>query len=152
MSNKRKITLGLLVAIVLLVGLGTLGWGERVYRASGGQRGWSVGALVYQLSGWGQANYLADFGKQARPASKPPRATDEKMGPRGHFGGNFGQQRFERNFGYSRISPLFFLIRGLFCLVLLAGLTGLGIFFYRRRRRAAPVVTKDKEPDVETPK
>jgi hypothetical protein len=153
MSNKWKITIGILVVIVLLVGLGTLRWGERVYRASDGQRGWSVGAYVYQVLGWGQANYLADFGKPAQPDQKPPRATfDQKIGPRGHFERDFGNQRFGGNFGPSRINPLFFLIRGLACLVLLAVLGSLGFFFYRRRRRLAPVAPKSPapEPGVET--
>jgi hypothetical protein len=173
MSSKWKITIGIVVVIFLLAGLITLGWGERVYRSSGGQRGWSLGALVYQLSGWGQANYLADFNRAKKFPPQPvqreaKRSNNDKsnapgqgafrhpaqtpfnghqVNPKGQFNGNLGYQRF------SRVPRFGFFVGGLCCLVFLALLGGLGIFFYRRRRRVAPAATKGTEPtpDVETP-
>ena len=168
MSNKWKIALGIVVVVLLVVALGALGWGERVYRLSDGQRGWSLGAYMYQVFGWGQSNYLSDFGRRAAPAARPPQRLPfqfqrppqtnpgHRLNPRGQFNRNFGYRPFNRNFGFqrfSRIRPLLFFIGGLGCLVVLALLIVLGIFLYRRQRRATPPAATAGEtpPAVENP-
>jgi hypothetical protein len=76
MSKNRKFTIGVIIAVIVLVGLGMLRWGSRVYWTSGGERGWSLGAAAYQMFGWGSDNYLADLsqGPMARrgPAGLMP--------------------------------------------------------------------------------
>ena len=64
MSRNKKIMMGVIVAVVLLLGLGLLRWSSMVYWNSGGQRGFSAGAAMYQLMGWGTENYMADMGFQ----------------------------------------------------------------------------------------
>ncbi|MBC7263354.1 MAG: hypothetical protein H5T64_03235 [Chloroflexi bacterium] len=62
MSKTWKLAIGVLVILVVLFGLGLLHWGEIVYWRSGGERGWSLGAAVYRLLGWGVKAYRSDFG------------------------------------------------------------------------------------------
>lgn len=62
MSRTLKIAIGVLVIAMVLFGLGLLCWGEIVYWRSGGERGWSLGAVMYRLLGWGAKVYLSDFG------------------------------------------------------------------------------------------
>ena len=64
MSRNKKIMIGAIVVGVLFFGLGLLRWGSMVYWRSGGQRGFSAGAAMYQLMGWGTENYMADIGLQ----------------------------------------------------------------------------------------
>ncbi|MBN1994718.1 MAG: hypothetical protein JW953_18620 [Anaerolineae bacterium] len=71
MSKKWKITIGVIIIIVGLVGLGMLRWGNRVYWSSGGERGWSLGAYAYQVFGWDSANYLADLNKGPARRTSP---------------------------------------------------------------------------------
>ena len=64
MSRNKKIVIGVIVVVVLFIGMGLLRWSSRVYWLSGGERGWSPGASVYQMMGWGMENYMADMGFQ----------------------------------------------------------------------------------------
>jgi hypothetical protein len=63
MSRTWKYVIGVIVVIAILVGLGMLRWSNRVYWSSNGERGFSLGAAVYQAFGWGTENYLSDFGR-----------------------------------------------------------------------------------------
>ena len=116
MPRKWKVAVGVTVAVVVLVGLGLLRWGGAVYRASGGERGWSLGAFVYEVLGWGSEAYTSDFG------------WDRAMPEGGAFGrGHIG--RFGRGFGPFRV------VGGLGRLAFLAALIGLGVFLWRRQRK-----------------
>jgi len=113
MSKKWQVVIGVIVAVVVLGGIGALRWGGMVYRASDGERGWSLGASVYELLGWGEEAYRADFDwDRATPAT-----------------GAFGAGRV------MRWNP-FRAVRGLRCLVLPIVLIGLGVFLWRRPRKA----------------
>ena len=61
MSKKQWIVIGVVIVFVFMIVGGLLRWGERVYRASSGQRGWSIGASVYQMLGWGADAYQKDW-------------------------------------------------------------------------------------------
>lgn len=112
MSRKWQVAIGVIVAVVALSGISALRWGGMVYRASDGERGWSLGAAVYELLGWGAEAYRSDFGwERATPAT-------------GGFGGRI-----------LRFAP-FRAVRGLRCLVLPVVLIGLGVFLWRRPRKA----------------
>jgi hypothetical protein len=52
MSKKWKIAIGVVVAIVIVCGIGLLHLGSVIYRSSGGERGWSPMAYLSELI-WG---------------------------------------------------------------------------------------------------
>jgi hypothetical protein len=113
MSRKWQVAIGVIVAVVALSGICMLRWGGMIYRASDGERGWSLGATVYELLGWGAEAYRSDFGwDRATPATRA-----------------FGAGRIMR-WGPFRA------IRGLRCLVLPVVLIGLGVFLWRCPRKA----------------
>jgi hypothetical protein len=62
MSDRWKVAIGVVVAVVVVTGIGLLRWSGVVYWASGGERGWSLGTYVYEILGWGSEAYRADFG------------------------------------------------------------------------------------------
>jgi hypothetical protein len=133
MSRKWQVAIGVIIAVIVVVGLALLRWSGMVYRASGGERGWSLGAYVYEMLGWGSEAYRSDFGWD--------RAAPEE----GAFGpGRIA--RFDQRFGLSygwrhgRAFGPFRTVGGLGCLVFLAALIGLGAFLWRRQRKtqAAP--------------
>jgi hypothetical protein len=113
MSRKWQVAIGVIVAVVVLSGMGVLRWGGMIYRASDGERGWSLGATVYELLGWGAEAYRSDFGwDRATPAT-----------------GALGAGRI------MRLGP-FRAIGGLRCLVFSVVLVGLGVLLWRRPRKA----------------
>jgi hypothetical protein len=147
MSKSLKITIGVILAVVIIMGLGLLRWSSRVYWNSGGERGWSLGASVYQMMGWGTENYMADMGFQRDEDGWTSEVEvrliddDEDGVPdrgvidspaRGRFGGKFGHHGFDRGFGRGRPG-------GGGCLVplLVIAAIGGGIYFYRRRSSAS---------------
>ena len=62
MSGNKKVVIGIVVGVILFLALGLLRFNNRVYWRSGGQRGFSTGAAMYQMMGWGAENYMADMG------------------------------------------------------------------------------------------
>lgn len=114
MSKRGKVVIGVIVVAIVVVGLGLLRWGEMVYRASDGERGWSMGATVYQALGWGSEAYRADLDRAA------PEEGAFGRGRIAHSGWGFGPFRA---------------VRGLGGLVFLAALIGLGVFLWRRQRK-----------------
>ncbi|MCP4540017.1 MAG: hypothetical protein GY832_22995 [Chloroflexi bacterium] len=121
MSKNGKIALGVIVAVVIMTGMGLLRWSGMIYRLSDGERGWSAGAAVYQMLGWGTDAYREDLDRAYSPDDGEAGLT----AIRGHkrFGRGFGRSRFGGGFGR---------------LVSLAFLTGLGVFVYRRWRQNRP--------------
>ncbi len=124
MSKNWKIALGVIIAVVVITGMGLLRWGGAVYHLSDGERGWSLGASVYQMFGWGTEAYQEDLDR----AYSLSDGETEGTAPRGHkrFGRGFGRARFGGGFGR---------------LVFLAFLIGLGVFVYRRWRQARPAAS-----------
>jgi hypothetical protein len=145
MSKFWKFTIGVIVAVVIIVGMGLLRWSSRVYWSSGGERGWSLGASVYQMMGWGTENYMADMGFQPGEdgwtsevevrlvdddgddipdrgvIDYPAQVRFGKFGPHGYYDRNFGRGRHGGGC--------------LFLLLVIAAIGG-GIYFYRRRSSA----------------
>ena len=149
MKNKWFIIIGSL-ALVVIIACAVLGFGENAYRSSNGQRGWSLGATVYNALGWGADAYRADTtqhmqrrmgsqgqpgnnnGVQAAPNGAPNAAPDKPQFP----GRGFGQAGFQRGqFG----RPGGGLGHGLLILIILVALGVGGFFLYRRwkKNRAA---------------
>lgn len=141
MSNKHRITIGIIVAVVVVVA-GLLHWGNAVYWSSDGQRGWSLGVLAYELLGWDAADYRSDFGRDwdaagaeqlelslldddgdAVPDRGVVQVPSETVSTR-RSGRWFGLHSFGRGSGLSH---------GGGRLIFLALLIGLGIFFFHRR-------------------
>lgn len=121
MSKNWKIALGVIIAVVIITGMGLLRWGGVVYRLSDGERGWSLGAAVYQMLGWGTEAYQEDF----------DRAYSLSDGE-AELGDLYGHKRFGRGFGRAGFGG------GVGRLLFLAFLIGLGILLYRRWRQARP--------------
>lgn len=121
MSKRWKIAVGVMVAVIVFAGLGLLRWSAVVYRLSDGERGWSLGASVYQMLGWGTEAYQEDFAW----THSLDDGEAEWTAPLGHgrFGHSFVRARFARGFGH---------------LVFLALLIGVGVFVYRRWLKARP--------------
>ena len=121
MSKRWKIAVGVMVAVIVFAGLGLLRWSGVVYRLSDGERGWSLGASVYQMLGWGTEAYREDFAWTYSLGD----GEAEWTVPLGHrrFGHGFGRARLRGGFGR---------------LVFLALLIGLGVFLYRRWRKTVP--------------
>ena len=103
-----------IMGMVACAGLGALRWGEMIYRRSDGQRGWSLGATVYEALGWGSEAYRSDFGW-------------DRVVPEGEAFGPGRIGRFGRHFGPFRA------VGGLGRLAFLAALIGLGVFLWRRQ-------------------
>ena len=126
MSQRRKVAIGVIVAAIVVVGLGLLRWSGMVYRVSDGERGWSLGATVYEALGWGSEAYRSDFG------------WDRAVPEEGAFGAG-RIARFGRHSGLShgwrhgRAFGPFRAVGGLGCLAFLAALIGLGVFLWRRQ-------------------
>jgi hypothetical protein len=140
MSRKWKVAIGVIIAVIVVVGLGLLRWGSMVYRASGGERGWSLGAYVYEVLGWGSEAYRSDFGWD--------RAVPEE--------GAFGPgciERFDRRsspshgWRHGRAFGPFRAVGGLGCLVFLAALIGMGAFLWRRQRKTQAAPTNSLQGD-----
>jgi hypothetical protein len=110
-----------MVAFIVFAGLGLLRWSAVVYRLSDGERGWSLGASVYQMLGWGTEAYQEDFDW----THSLDDGEAEWTGPLGHrrFGRGLVRARFVRGFGR---------------LVFLALLIGVGVFVYGRWRQDHP--------------
>jgi hypothetical protein len=128
MSKNRKIALGVIIAVVIITGMGLLRWGGVVYRLSDGERGWSLGAAVYQMLGWGSEAYQEDF----------DRAYSLSDGE-AEWGDLYGHRRFGRGFGRARFGG------GLGRLVFFAFLIGLAVFLFRRWRQAHPAAPTSGE-------
>ena len=144
MSKTHKVTIGVVVAVIVVVGFGLLGLGEAIYRNSDGERGWSLGAGVYQLFGWDADAYRSDFGRgrlargwEADLLDLPLVDEDGDGVPdrvqvpaEAAFGRGVGS-RFARD-GHS-----FGFVGRLFCWGFIALAIGAGFLFYRRRRNKA---------------
>ncbi len=61
MQKKWTIVIGLFVLVVVVGGI-VLGLGEVIYLNSDGQRGWSLGAAMYEMLGWDAEAFRTDFG------------------------------------------------------------------------------------------
>jgi len=128
MSKRGKVAIGVIVVAVVMVGLGLLRWSGMVYRASGGERGWSLGATVYEALGWGSEAYRSDFD------------WDRAIPEGGAFGrGRIG--RFGRGFGPFRV------VGGLGRLAFLAAVIGLGVFLWRRQRKTQAAWANSQQGD-----
>ena len=144
MSKKSKVTIGVFVSVIVVVGIGLLGLGEAIYRNSDGERGWSLGAGVYELFGWDADAYRSDFGRgrvtrggEADLLDLPLEDEDGDGVPdrvqvpvEAAFGRGFGS-RFDRG------RHSFGSVGRLFCWVFFALAIGAVILFYRRRRDQA---------------
>lgn len=147
MSRKQKITIGVIVAIIVVVGGGLLRWGSVVYWNSDGERGWSLGAAVYELLGWGSEAYRDDFGREhvlydGEDALGVHLVDDDEDGvpDRGvveTFTGSVSVFGHRTPFG--RVRGHGGKLGGLMCLVPLALLGGLAVVFYRQRRKGVQV-------------
>jgi hypothetical protein len=137
MFNNRKVIIGVVVAAIVIVGIGLLGLGEAIYRHSDGERGWSVGAGLYELLGWDAEDYRSDFGRgrDSEDGSWDLSLVDEdgdgvpdrvRIPEEATFDRGFARGR--RSFGFAR---------GLFCLSFVAMAIVAGVLFYRRRRDQA---------------
>jgi hypothetical protein len=74
MSKKWKVAIGVVVAVVIVCGIGLLYLSSMIYRNSGGERGWSPAAYIAELiwgpgasayipkHGWGPAAYKGKAG------------------------------------------------------------------------------------------
>jgi hypothetical protein len=128
MSRKWKVAIGVIIAAVVVAGLGLLRWSGMVYRASDGERGWSLGATVYEVLGWGSEAYRSDFGwDRGMPEGGA-------LGPERieRFGGPSG---LSRGWRYGRAFGPFRVVAGLGRLAFFAVLIGLGVFLWRRQRK-----------------
>ena len=144
MSKKSIVTIGLVISVIVVVGIGLLGLGEAIYRNSDGQRGWSLGAGVYELFGWDADAYRSDFsrgrvvrGGEADPLDLPLVDEDGDGVPdrvqvpvEAVFGRGFGS-RFGRG-GHS-----FGVVGRMFCWGFFGLAIGAGFMLYRRRRNQA---------------
>jgi hypothetical protein len=139
MLKRRWIVIGVLVLALACVGLGVLRWGEVVYRRSGGERGWSLGAAAYRLFGWGGSQeYRADFGwtggREAPETALPPR-----FGRHGAFGPGhrvpFGPRHM---MPFGRAFWPFRFVGGLVFLAFLAAVAVAGVVLYRHWRKRRP--------------
>jgi hypothetical protein len=125
--KKSAITIGI-VALVLTIACAALGLGESAYLSSNGQRGWSLGAAVYNALGWGAEAYRADMAQhhsvaQTQPgAQNVPNAAANGYGSR-HTGGLNGGRSGHGGF------------------VLLVVLGVAGYLFYRQRKQKQAVAT-----------
>lgn len=161
MSKKVKIIIGITVAAIIVIGGGLLHWGSLIYWNSDGERGWSLGASVYEFLGWDARAYKSDMGWKRVDDVEGARWTDrlevrlvddDKDGTpdrgvvetpaestlgrdfsdRHSF---FGRVRDSR-FGEHRHSP-FGILAGLTCLGFFGLLGGLAILFlYRQSHKA----------------
>jgi hypothetical protein len=140
MSKKAKVTIGAIVSIIIVVGIGLLGLGEAVYRNSDGERGWSLGASVYELFGWDADAYRSDFGRGRLTRGGEADLWDL---PLVDEDGDGVPDRVQvpvegasgRSFARGRHS--FGVVGGLFCWGFFALAIGVGFLFYRRRRNQA---------------
>ena len=133
MSKNWKITIGVIIAVIVLVGLGMLRWGSRVYWTSGGERGWSLGASIYQMLGWGTEAYRADFGwDDYEDCESDCDAVENSWDHHRRFGPGFVRHR-------DRGGHVFF-AGGMGCLsfFVLLSLVGLGVVGFRRWRETHP--------------
>lgn len=132
MKKKWFIVIGILV-VVFFIACAVIGAGESIYRASNGQRGWSMGAAAYNALGWGTDAYLADSAQRMQHRLGISSQTENKSGetpdaaqnnslPYG--AGSHLRQTDRRGHG------------GFFLLVLIALGAG-AFFFYRRKKQSA---------------
>jgi len=64
MSKKWKVVIGVVVAAVIVSGIGLLHLGSVIYWSSGGERGWSPRAYISELIwGSGASAYIPKFGR-----------------------------------------------------------------------------------------
>jgi hypothetical protein len=160
MSKKWKIAIGVVVAVIVISGIGLLHLGSVIYRSSGGERGWSPAAYLAELVwgpeasaylprlGWGPAAYKGE----ARAVTQlevrlvdddgdgiPDRGVIEA--PTGlPFGRGFGPGRHSF-FGVGHRLPFgpFLIAGGLFRLAFLALLIGLAVACFRHWSRGKEV-------------
>lgn len=134
MFNNRKVIVGVVVATIVIVGIGLLGLGEAIYRHSDGERGWSVGAGLYELLGWDADDYRSDF-HDSEGESLDLSLVDEdgdgvpdrvRISEEAVWGHGFARGR--RSFGFAR---------RLFCLSFVAMAIVAGVLLYHRRRNQA---------------
>jgi len=121
MSKKWKIAIGVIVAAIVISGIGLLSLGSVIYWNSGGKYGWSLGAYISELVwGPGASAYLPKA-----------RAFVWGFGPgRGvPFGRGFGPGRV---WSFGPIFGPFAIVGGLANLVFFALLIGLVVVFFRR--------------------
>ena len=143
MSKKGTVVIVVVavVGVIACAGLGLLRWGEAVYWLSGGERGWSLGASVYQALGWGAEAYQEDLTRAHSLVRGETEWTDQPEESREHLerGWGRGHRRFGRGFRYSHFGG------GLGRLVLLTLLLGLGVVLYRRWREAKAAASPQPE-------
>ena len=120
MSRKWKVSIGIIAVVMVVAGL--LRWGSVVYWNSDGERGWSLGAAVYELLGWGSEAYRADFHERVAYDEDADEGADRR------FGRWFGVGR-EGHFGPSGFAG------GLARLAFLALVVVVAVVFFNRRRR-----------------
>ena len=64
MSKKWKVAIGVVVAVVIVCGIGLLHMGSMIYWGSGGEWGWSPAASIAELVwGPGASEYIPRFGR-----------------------------------------------------------------------------------------
>ena len=144
MSNRKKVTIGVIAAIIIVVGGGLLRWGSVVYWNSDGERGWSLGAAAYELLGWDSEAYRDDFSRERAlydgEGALEVRLVDEDgdgVPDRGVVETSTGSvSAFSHRTPFGRLRGHGGKLGGLMCLVSLALLGGLAFVFYRRRRKS----------------
>jgi hypothetical protein len=144
MSNRSKVTIGVIVAAIVVVGIGLLGLGEAIYRKSDGERGWSLGAGVYELFGWDADAYRSDFGRGGMARGGEAELLDLPLVDEDGDGVPDRVQvpeeaAFGRGFGsrFDRSRHPFGVVGRLFCWGFFALVIGAGFVLYRRRRNRA---------------
>jgi hypothetical protein len=128
-----------IVGMVACAGLRALRWGEMIYRRSDGQRGWSLGAGIYRMLGWGAEAYEEDFRMHWLDDDEDePADCVELEAPFGYHRG----LRPRRRFGHGGASRF---LAGFVCLVFLGLLTVPGVLLYRRWREGKVAASPDRE-------
>ena len=130
MSKGLKIGLIVVVVVMLLGGLAALRFGAAVYHLSDGERGWSVGAAVYDLLGWGEEAFQSDFSFSRRFATDAEDAPDDDALVSGAPARLFG--RMSRGHIHGRLA-----VRGLLRLALLGGVIAAAVWVYKRSKKSA---------------
>lgn len=128
------------VGVVACAGLGALRWGEMIYRQSDGQRGWSVGAGIYRMLGWGAEAYEEDFGQMHWLDDDKDETADCAEIEEAPFGHHRGL-RPGRRLGHGG-APRF--LAGFGCLAFLGLLAIPGVIFCNRWRKGK--ATASSEP------
>jgi hypothetical protein len=132
MNIKKLATKIGIVVVVLTVLFSALGIGEGIYLSSNGQRGWSLGAAVYNALGWGAEAYRADMAQHGQHRIAAKEGVNAAGNTNSQYG--FGGRHASGNFNGARSGH-----GGGFFLVAVVGVAG--YLFYRQRKQKQTAAT-----------